>query len=656
MRRPQARGPTSTARRRVTVAAALIGSLAWVWAMTGRPGTRRLAAASPAPSGLTAAQGSGWDVGRAVPVPVAGGLAEFTVPTPGPGSRTLVIVSALARSAGPFPVRLDARPADPGAVSPLPSSSPTAPAFSPNRFPRAVPPTPALPPEADPVGGLPPRERTFHLLVLDGDAASASNYRAVAGRLRAVGHRVQVYVDARDAGSVGLDLLQDVVRTFDDRVFPVSARTLGQARDVDGDGRFTVLISGWLTRLAGGRHSVDGFVRGADLDTRLAAPFSNRCDMMYLSPALSPGPHLRTVLAHEYTHAVTFSAKTLPSPARPTAGGGVEEEGWLDEGIAHLVEDLHGFSRTNLDYRVSAFLSQPERYRLVVDDYYAADLFRSHGNRGGTYLFLRWCADRYGPEFLPTLVRSSRQGVSNVEGATGLPFAELFRAWTVALFATGFDPARPADSGYHGPGLRGPCDDWELAGPRTAAAAVGGPGLAWSSAGTAARFVVLGPSPTGAAAVTVTAPASAGLQVTALPLPADLADLELTVQADRPTGPGGVPSLRAALRERNGTPVRITSIGWEPLTPAADPRAAGFRHAALDALGVARAFGSSALPACGRLVTRPIDAADALRADGGAPLVVKAVGTDARGRRVAAWAEVSERPAPAEDPDRPLDP
>ncbi len=60
--------------------------------------------------------------------------------------------------------------------------------------------------------------------------------------------------------------------------------------------------------------------------------------MMYLSTALGPGPYLRTVLAHEYTHAVTFSAKAA-------AGLGADEEGWLDEAMAHLGEDLHGFSR-----------------------------------------------------------------------------------------------------------------------------------------------------------------------------------------------------------------------------------------------------------------------------------------------------------------------
>jgi hypothetical protein len=566
-----------------------------------------------------------------LPIAVTGGQARFVVPTPGAGARTLVIVSALSRDAGPFPIRLEARAVDgagAGASAPAlePAGIPSLPDLKTGPLPTA--PVPAV--------GIPPRWRTFHLMVRDGDVASASNYQHVEGTLRAVGHRVQVYVDADDTEAVGTEVLRDLVTTFDDRVFPVAARGFGQARDVDGDGRFTVLMSSWLTRLAGGRHAVDGFVRGADLDMRLAAPFSNHCDMMYLSTALGPGPHLRTVIAHEYTHAVTFSAKSLSG--RATRSAGPEEEGWLDEGLAHLVEDLHGFSRSNLDYRVSAFLSQPERYRLVVDDYYAADLFRSHGNRGGTYLFLRWCADRFGPRLLPALIRSERRGVANLEAATGTPFADLYRAWSVALFFTGFDPTRPREPGYRSLAVRGPFDDWELAGPRTLTVTPGGPDAVWASAGTASRYLIIGASPGGATEVTVSAPVEAGLQVTAVPLPDDLGEIELTAHAA--PCPDGAPGLRVDLRERNGTAVRLSSLAWEPLVPGPDPHAPGFRRAGLDTLGIAACLGTSALPARGHLSSRPIPPSGAFD-DPDGPLIVKAVGTDALSRRVAAWTEVS---------------
>ena len=270
--------------------------------------------------------------------------------------------------------------------------------------------------------------------------------------------------------------MKDLVATFDDRIVPVAARTVGLASDIDGDGRFTVLLSSWLNRLGNGRHAVDGFVRVTDLDPAFPPPFGNHCDMMYLSTGLRPGPHLRTVLAHEYMHAVVFSRKS-----RELARAGriaLEEEGWLDEALAHLAEDLHGFSRSNIDYRVSAFLSRPERYQLVVEDYYAADLFRSHGNRGSTYLFLRWCVDQYGPDLLPTLIESRLRGVANLEEATGCSFAELYRRWSVALFLSGLDPAaaEPARGAYRSVDMRAPIEDWELAGPRATRVLRGGPG------------------------------------------------------------------------------------------------------------------------------------------------------------------------------------
>src|SRR5208283_4866229 len=126
-------------------------------------------------------------------------------------------------------------------------------------------------------------------------------------------------------------------------------------------------------------------------------------------------------------------------------------------------EDQQAFSRSNIDYRISAFLSQPERYQLVVEDYYAANLFRSHGNRGSTYLFLRWCVDQYGPGLIPALIQSPLRGTANLEEATGSSFAELFRHWTVAVYKSGLDPAAASRWGdYRSVNMRSPLEDWEL--------------------------------------------------------------------------------------------------------------------------------------------------------------------------------------------------
>jgi hypothetical protein len=564
-----------------------------------------------------------WPTGRPLAVAVKDGRASFDIPTPAPNARTLVIVSALARDDGPYPIRLVARPA--GAARPIARAVPA------STRPARVD-LPRLPPVPDPVAGLPPSRRTFHLMVRGGDVSLAANYLAVEGRLTAVGRRIQVYVDANDLLAVGSTTLRDLVETFDEGVFPSAASRFGPGGGVERDGQPTTPFSSWLTRLAGGKTSIDGFVRGADLDLGLRQPFGNRCDMMYLSTALEAGPHLRTIVAHEYAHAVNFSRKALAD--RPA---GPEEEGWLDEGIAHLVEDLHNFSKSNIDYRVSAFLSRPERYRLVVDDYYAADLFRSHGNRGATYLFLRWCVDRYGPGLLDALVRSEARGVANLEAATGSTFADLFRRWTVALALSGLDPASEPDEAYRSMDPRGEFEDWILAGPRMTTVRPDGPADSWSSAATTAHYVLVEGSSRGAVSVEVTGPPRAEIQVTAIRLPAGSGRPELTVRP-LPTAGGGV-SVHAEVFERDGTSVRLGALAWEPLIPLEGPRSLRAFKGGLDMLGIASSFGTSTLAAGGALRSREIRLPGVKAGD--APLVFKAVGTDARGRRVAAWADVS---------------
>lgn len=562
---------------------------------------------------------AGWEVGKAVPIPVVGASARFEAPTPRPGSRALLIVSSLAREPGPFAVRVSARAAD-AAHDPGPVSDGT----------RPNPGPPATVPEAPegPEPGVPPHERTFHMMVRDGDAASAGNYRPVLGKLRALGRRVQVYVDPADLEQVGPEALREIVATFDDRIFPATTRAIGRARDVDGDGRFTILMTGRLARLGDGRRAVDGYVRAADLDPLLASPFGNRCDMMYLNAAMGPGPHLRTVMAHEYAHAVVASLKEFAGPGG--ARSGTEEEGWLDEAIAHLAEDLLGDSRSNLDYRISAFLSDPSRYRLVVGDYFAADLFRSHGHRGGTYLFLRWCADRYGPELIGRLARSGRRGIGAIEEATGSTFASLFRRWSIALA----DRAPGASGeGYRSLDPFGTVGDRVLAGPRMNSLCVGD-AISWDAAGTSAHYTIIEglAQGGGAVAVEVSGPPEAQLQVTAILLPDDLPRLEIDARSR--VGADGKPAARVKLAGRDGMPVRLDRLAWEPPIPEADPRTGVAPHGSLDRGGIASAFGACELVAGARLETEPFPIG------GPGPLLFKVVGTDAKGRRVAAWGEL----------------
>ncbi|MHB1559221.1 MAG: hypothetical protein ACYC61_17340 [Isosphaeraceae bacterium] len=579
-----------------------------------------------------------WAAGVARPIAVRDGRATFRVATPGAASETLVVVSALARSPVSYPIRLVARPARRSEIPVLADDGRRG----------EVPARADAPPGDDPGGSvanppMPPSVREFHIMVREGDPGSPSNYVPVRAVLRGLGRHVQVYVAGEDIPRVDRGALEDAIATFDDRVLPAARDRFGPARDVDGDGRFTILFSSWLDALGGGRHAVDGFVRVADLDAAVPAPFGNRCDMMYLNAGLQAGPYLRTIIAHEYMHAVVYTRKSLEHPRGDQPGP--EEEGWLDEAMAHLVEESHGFSAANIDYRVGAYLSDPERYRLVVDDYFAADLFRSHGCRGCTYLFLRWCVERYGPDLLTRLAKSGCRGVPNIEAATGSSFASLFRRWSIAMFLDGLDGRDPSTSqggGRNLIGFRGPVEDREFAGPRYRRVKPDGQPHRWDAAGTSCHYVLLQGDSGGAVEIEVEGPPEACIQVTALPLGAGHAQLGLEVK--RQARPGVVPSIRARITEGHGVPVRLSSLSWEPLIPGPRPRVDGPHPGRLDMLGVASAFGTSALEAHGQLDSAeiPLEGVTA----GSGPLAIKVVGTDAVGRRVNAWAEL-ENTAPA---------
>ncbi len=572
-------------------------------------------------------------------IPVRQGRAGFSVSA---GESVVVVVSSLARSSGPFSVELKVRPSD-GAKLPSWRQFPkvaeggTVPPREKRREPCGI--------VAEKSGGeptLPPGKRVFHLMTVPGDVAVAANYRPVTAKLRALGRAVQVYVDERDAGRVGTETLREVVSTLDDRVLPQLAATLGHVPDVDGDGRLTVLISQALTKLGGGRLAVDGFVRGADLDPVVGPPFGNRCDLIYLSTALGPGPYLRTILAHECTHAVVGGLKAFGGPKGSRSGP--DEEGWLDEGMAHLMEDQFGFSRGNLDYRVAAFLAAPERSRLVVGDYYAEGLFRAHGPRGSTYLFLRWCAEHSGPDLLGRLARSPLRGIAAVEAETGAVFPDLFRRWTVSLVE---DREKPnADGGGKAFDPYAVFGDWPLAGPRSETVRAGET-FRWDATGTAPRFfrVEAGVGEV----VEIEAPERAVLQVTAIPASRGLGEFRVEAVACANSGEsGGTSLLRLMLTNRSAGPIRVDRVAWEPAILPAQPRQAKSRPGVLLGASLADRLGSAVVAAGDRVGPWEI-ALDAARLDDG-PLVVKVVGIDEKGRRITAWADVNSTATVAADP------
>src|SRR5262249_52197297 len=293
-----------------------------------------------------------------------------------------------------------------------------------------------------------------------------------------------------------------------------------------------------------------------------------------------------------------------------------DEESWLNEGLAHLAEDLHGYGWSNLDYRVSAFLNAPERYPLVVADYYRAGLWRSPGIRGGCYLFVRWCADHAGPELTARLTRTNLTGVANLEVATGERFEELFRGWSAALLLGG---TGLTDDG--GAGLRRTLGERFLCGPRFEELTLAQGEQTVELHGTSAAYWLLHSPRGNRCRLEVVGPADAELQVTLVRLPADAGRLSLRCE---PADGGG--RLRVQAHDRAMT---LTGAAWGRLAPSG-PQEPAAAAAARDW------FAAVELAAGQETQSRP------LKVDNSGPVVFKVSAVDAAGRRLAAWAVLAE--------------
>jgi len=557
----------------------------------------------------------------ALPVAVRDDRCTFVLATAQADEQYYLVIGSLARQGGPFRVRIQTE------ASAGPEAIPLEPAATDLSWARRVQELNARlararqqqsAPAVEQAPAAPPSQKVFHVLTGAGGLQDPANYTAVVADLRAVGRSCQVYVDRAHPDAVSLQsVVEDAVRAFDDEIYPKMANLLGRALDVDRDGRFTLLFSPWLGKLQHGKVAVDGFVRGSDFYRDLAAPFSNRCDMMYLSTSLRPGPHLRTILAHEYTHAVIFCehvmATYLPEVS-PRA-----EESWLDEGLSHLAEDAGGYSWSNLDYRISAFLNSPERYPLVVADYYGSGRWRDPGTRGAAYLFLRWCRDTYGAGLPTRLTQSNLAGVTNLETATEEHFAELFRRWSVALlekeaWATGSDEARAA----------APPFGRLLCGPRVAEMSLAGAEQEIQLAGTAAAYVLLCAPNSSHARVAVTAERGTELQVSLVRLPLPAPRLRLRVESLP-----GATAVRLVLTAQGGA-LELQDAAWERLNPQGKANNdTSYRPSAARLQTIRSWFGDSALRAGETRSSTIIP----LPASTG-PWVWKVVGKDAAGHAV----------------------
>jgi hypothetical protein len=225
---------------------------------------------------------------------------------------------------------------------------------------------------------------------------------------------------------------------FDNSIEGTNVSYFGAYSDVDNNDKVIILITPVVNRMT--PPNSGGFIAGFFLPLDLYAPgqvpvgTTNHAEIFYLLAAdpisywgndfaidFTADENIGTT-AHEHEHMISISHRIFQE-------GGVTQETWLEEGMAHMAEDLNGRHDANMK-RADIYMKNPGAISLEHD---TAPL----SQRGGIYLFLRLMADRYGTDILKDIVDSRCKGRDCLRNVTGEDFYDLVAQFFAALYLSG---------------------------------------------------------------------------------------------------------------------------------------------------------------------------------------------------------------------------
>ena len=309
---------------------------------------------------------------------------------------------------------------------------------------------------------------TFRSFRVISSISSSTNpaFKTVDARLAYVGTNLLLYVDTLTAANgFATGDLSGIGDLFDKTLYPIDIAAFGQPSDIDNNARLIMLMTPVVNALVTSAEcDENGFVAGffTGFDLAGTTTDSNQGEVFY---TIAPDPNgvsscahtvasiERTVPAtflHEMQHLINFSQHVI------VHGGRAAEEGWLDEGLSIVAEELGSryyekkfpppTGRTNplqlfpdsSQGFIAELLGDSYTYLLRPDT--AAVTLHSDSDdgtawRGSVWLLARWLGDQKGEDLYKRLEATTLTGTANIESATGESFTKLFGDFGIAMYA-----------------------------------------------------------------------------------------------------------------------------------------------------------------------------------------------------------------------------
>lgn len=235
------------------------------------------------------------------------------------------------------------------------------------------------------------------------------------------------------------DYLKILAYEFEENIFPVLSSAYDWDWDANkGNSKIKIIIHPM-------RGNAGGYFRPVDQYDRLQNPISNETQAVYLNSNYLRDYYMKSLLAHEMTHLITFHEKEKIHQ--------VKEETWLNEARAEYSVTLVGYDRiyedSNLQRRSKIFIEYPGDSLVEWED--------KASDYGALNLFVQYLVEHYGLEILVDSLHSPKTGISSLNEALtkngyNQDFAQIYTDWTIAVLVN--DCSLGEYYCYHGSNLK----------------------------------------------------------------------------------------------------------------------------------------------------------------------------------------------------------
>ena len=218
-----------------------------------------------------------------------------------------------------------------------------------------------------------------------------------------------------------IPIIVNLSTEFENKIYPILTSNFGSEWNpgIDNDPKITVLFHS-LKKGAG------GYFNKVNEYSKFENPNSNEREMVFINADYLASPLLKSLLAHEFTHLITFNQKDRIQR--------VEEDVWLNEARAEyastLLEYDENYQGSNLQKRVFDFLKNPSNSLTEWTD--------SSGDYGIANLFIQYLVDLYSVIILNDSMHHYKTGVESINYALiknghKEDFSQIFSDWTITV-------------------------------------------------------------------------------------------------------------------------------------------------------------------------------------------------------------------------------